>query len=155
MQQMFRYGMMAAFLLLCTWQDIRTKTITIEPVLLFGTAGIVLHILTGTSWQACAGGILPGMGVLLFGRLSQEQIGYGDGIVLCVAGLFLSWKETLGLLMMALFLCALVTVGMFFLGRLKRHTSYPFLPFLTAAYGIYLFPKAAELLNEIIFKTME
>lgn len=139
MQQMFRYGITAAFLLLCSWQDIKTKEISMRLMLLFAVTGIFLNILTWTPWQIWVGGILPGVGMLVFSKLSEEQIGYGDGIALFVTGLFLTGKETLGLFLTALFFCAFITVPMFFTGKLGKGASYPFLPFLAAAYSIYLF----------------
>ena len=55
MQQMFRYGITAAFLLLCSWQDIRTKEISMRLMLLFAVTGIFLNILTWTPWQIWVG----------------------------------------------------------------------------------------------------
>jgi len=144
MQQMLCRGITILFLVFFTWQDIRSGRISMTGVLLFAAAGVLWNVVYGRSWQFCAEGIVPGIGILLFGKVSGEQIGYGDGLVLSAMGLFLTGREVAGLLSGAVFLCALGTVILFFSGKLKRRMSLPFLPFLTAAYGIMLIGTAIE-----------
>ena len=79
MQQMFRYGITAAFLLLCSWQDIRTKEISMRLMLLFAVTGIFLNILTWTPWQIWVGGILPGVGMLYLSSFPTNKANSASG----------------------------------------------------------------------------
>ena len=134
MQQMFRYGMTAGFLLICTWQDVRSGKSSGKVLALFAATGIAAHLLTDGCWQTFAFGMLPGIVILLFGKVSGEQIGYGDGAVILVTGLFLTGRENIGLFLTGLFLAAVFVIGLFFIGKLKRRMSLPFLPFLLAGF---------------------
>lgn len=136
MQQMFCYGLTAMFLLLCSWQDVKTGKVRVYWIVLFGVFGLIADILFQRSWRMCIGGMLPGAATLLFGKVSNQQIGYGDGLVLTATGLLLTGKETACLIVTALFLCSLCTIGMFFANKVKRHSKLPFLPFLAAGFGI-------------------
>lgn len=138
MQQMCKYGIALAFLILCSWQDIKTKMLSGKMLLLFGVGGIFLNILFQTAWQQCIKGIVPGLVLLLFGKISDEQIGYGDGMALIVLGLFLQEQEIILVLLLGLFLCAVSAVLLFFMGKWKHSTAVPFMPFLTAGLWIKL-----------------
>lgn len=138
MQQMCRDGIAGIFLILCSWQDIKTKMLSVKLLLLFGAGGILLNVMYETPWQACIRGLLPGVVLLFWGKLSEEQIGYGDGMAAVVLGLLLPGGELLLVLMMGFFLCAVSAVFLFFAGNRKRNLSVPFLPFLTAGFGIKL-----------------
>ena len=134
MQQVFRYGMTAGFLLICTWQDVRSGKISGKILALFAATGMVVHLLTGGGWHTFVMGILPGIVILLFGKISGEQIGYGDGAVILVTGLFLTGRENIGLFFTGLFLSAAFVIVLFFTGKLKKQMSLPFLPFLLAGF---------------------
>lgn len=138
MQQMCRNGIAVAFLILCSWQDIKTKMLSGKMLLLFGAGGILLNIALQTAWQQCIKGIVPGLVLLLFGKVSDEQIGYGDGAALIVLGFFLQEYEIILVLLLGLFLCAISAIVMFFSGKWKHSTAVPFMPFLTAGLGIKL-----------------
>lgn len=137
MQQVFCNGVAGIFLSVCTFQDIKTGKIAGNLILLFGVLGILIDFLFHIPWQECAKGMFPGMIILLFGKLSKEQIGYGDGLVMCVLGFFLSGRKNINLLLTALFLCAICAVILFVTGKLKRRMTVPFLPFLTAGFVIH------------------
>lgn len=138
MQQMFRCGLAGIFLLICTFQDMKTGKISGYLILLFGIVGIIVDIIFKIPWQMCISGILPGLGILVFGKLSKEQIGYGDGFVMSVMGLFLSGRENISLFLTALFLCSLCTIILFLKGKIRRQMTFPFLPFLTIGFVIYV-----------------
>lgn len=112
--------------------------LSVKLLLLFGAGGILLNVMYETPWQVCIRGLLPGVVLLFWGKLSEEQIGYGDGMAAVVLGLLLPGGELLLVLMMGFFLCAVSAVFLFFAGNRKKNLSVPFLPFLTAGFGIKL-----------------
>ena len=68
----------------------------------------------------------------MLGKLSREAVGYGDGGIVLVLGLFLSFWELLGLLAAASVLAALWTAVLLFWGKAGR--TIPFVPFLLAGF---------------------
>lgn len=136
MQQVFRYGLTGIFLLIGTWQDMRTRKIGMEWIILFGTAGMIMNIVFHSPWHIWFSGIMPGIVILIFGKLTGEQIGYGDGLIVIVTGLFLSGRENVSLFLIGLFLCAVSTTVLFFTGKITRRTTLPFVPFLAVAFLI-------------------
>ncbi len=138
MQEMFRYGLMVLFLGLCTWQDIRTGRISFIVILVFGIIGIGINLMIKCPPVLVFCNMLPGVGILLFGRLSGEQIGYGDGLVMVVAGLFLKGRGAVSLFLTGLFICAAGGMILFMAGKVNRKSSLPFLPFLLAGLGVQI-----------------
>lgn len=136
MQQVFRYGLTGIFLLIGTWQDMRTRKIGMQWIILFGTAGMIMNIVFHSPWHIWFSGIMPGVVILIFGKLTGEQIGYGDGLIVIVTGLFLSGRENVSLFLIGLFLCAVSTTVLFFTGKITRRTTLPFVPFLAVAFLI-------------------
>lgn len=141
MQQMYRYWITGFFLFVCSWQDIRRKKLSGELFLLFGIGAIIVDIFYQTSIWLCITAMLPGLILLAFGKISEQQIGYGDGFAVMVMGLLLPGRETVAVLLFGFFLCALGSVGLFFSGKWKRKMAVPFVPFLTAAYVLLLLPE--------------
>ncbi len=136
MQQMWRYVITGIFLLLCTWQDMKRRKIPVVLAAVYGLAGMLVDIVWGYPLLLCIKGILPGMGLLLLGKATGEQVGYGDGIALLAMGLFLTGEEIMGILLTGIFLCAAAAVALSFAGKIKRKTRLPFLPFLAGGFAI-------------------
>lgn len=134
MQEMLCRGLTALFLLLCTWQDIRMARISGRLICLFGLAGILVRVICKSPMQTWIFCILPGVGILAFGRLTGEQIGYGDGLVMVVAGLFLKAAGVISLFLSGLVLCAVSAAVLFLTGKVTTRTAFPFLPFLLAGF---------------------
>lgn len=87
-----------------------------------GIVGAVRCVLSGTGPE-----LLPGLLTLAFGKLSKEQIGYGDGWLLLALGFWLESQRLYQTVFLGILLCC---VGAF----LSRKKELPFVPFLTAAY---------------------
>ena len=138
MQQMLRYGLTVVFLLIGTWQDIKTRKIEVGWLFFFGTIGILINIIFHAAWQIWITGMIPGLVILLFAKFSGEQIGYGDGLIITVTGLFLTGIENISLFLVGLFLCAICTIVLFFTGKVERKTTLPFVQFLMAAFLIQI-----------------
>ena len=94
------------------------------------TLGRVL--LGSQSWLESCIGLIPGAVILLLSGISREQIGRGDAWELVHMGNWLGWFHCLAALGIALFGIFLVSVFLLILGRAKRNTRLPFVPFLCA-----------------------
>lgn len=114
--------------------DIRENEI---PIWLFGVTfcvALILQVITRSlSLINMAGGISLGIWLLLFGFLSQQKIGYGDGAAFCVSGMLLGFYPNLELLTLSVFISAIV--GVFCLLRRKRKSGFPMFPIIAVSYG--------------------
>ena len=125
-------GLLGVYLLLCSMQDIRKKQISIGLLVAGLLAAVVCRLYTNTGGWLYA--VIPGLSLLLFARVTRESIGYGDGMMLLTAGIFLGAKRTVALLWVALLLAAVFSLTALLAKRCGRKSTYPFAPFLLAAW---------------------
>lgn len=129
----------AVFLFICSYYDFRESKIPVV-VLLAGQAVALLYCLgqrgEGGIVRMWIPGLLPGVFLLLMAFVCKNQLGYGDGLVLCTLGLYLEyqwvlWTCYLGLLFIFLF-------GMVQIVRKKgdMKSRYPFVPFLAVGFTV-------------------
>ena len=117
--------------------DMKTKTIPVAAVVI-GAVGVVIYRLcTGTGIGALAMGLVPGAVVLLLALVTKESIGMGDGLVLCILGLFGGWRQCLAVFGMALVLSAVLAMVLLVCRRAGRKTELPFLPSLFGGYLLF------------------
>jgi len=102
---------------------------------------LLLHACFAVVLRAVFGGILSGLagvsiGIMLLGvaYLSHQKIGYGDGLVFAVSGLYLGFWENFSLLFISLVFCALAGMVLMAIGKIKKGQSLPFIPFVLCAY---------------------
>ena len=112
--------------------DLKYKKVPVWAVLVFGAVVLGYRFYAGAGIVELLFGLVPGILLLLTAFCTRESIGYGDGMVLCVLGLFLGIKNALAVLGMALFLAALPAGLLLVLKRAGRKTELPFLPCLFA-----------------------
>lgn len=85
-------------------------------------------------------GMLPGLILCVMGRVSRGAIGMGDGIVVVVIGLYIGWKQTITMMMYALFFAFLWSVALLITKKYTQNSRFPFVPFLFIgqAFNIWL-----------------
>lgn len=109
-------------LLYLSAEDIREQQISLMLLLELGGTGLLYALSSGHIPQ-----LLPGFALLYLGFVSREQIGYGDGWLMLVLGM---WLDLENLLWMILFGMGFGVLYAF----LFRKKELPLVPFLTAAY---------------------
>lgn len=129
-------------------QDIKRRTLSDKGlligmgaiVLLFASnalcSGIVAEIMLlqdSVPWQNLWG-VLPGVGILILSLVLKGSIGKGDGYLLCISGLALGLKQNLSILFYGLFLAGGTAAVLLGLGKVKRDTKLPFVPFLLGGF---------------------
>ena len=77
--------------------------------------------------------LLPGMLLLLLGRITSQAVGYGDGWVILILGLFLAPAELLGILGLASALAGIW--ALYLVVRKRKDQEIPFLPFLLLGFA--------------------
>ena len=83
------------------------------------------------------GGCLVGAALVLLAWVTRQQIGYGDGLLFAVTGIFLGFFENLLLLIASLFPAAFFA-GVLFLKKKKKGYRFPFVPFVLVGYVLLL-----------------
>lgn len=119
--------------------DIRTRTIPGWAPLLFGIAVSLLHpFLSDMTLPQYFLGLVPGAVLLLLSLIFRACLGTGDGLAVLSAGAAIGLEREFAALTAALIFCALVSVPLLLLKRVRRSDSLPFLPFLAASHLIML-----------------
>jgi leader peptidase (prepilin peptidase)/N-methyltransferase len=115
--------------------DLKWKKINIILIIPFLIAGIICNLqFKLLSLTAILGGMAIGIMILLVGAVTQGKIGYGDGIILTVTGLYLGFFDNLFLLLSATFLAAIIGVVLFFIKGVNKNYEMPFIPFVFLAF---------------------
>lgn len=123
------------YLAVASLMDIKTKKVSVRLAVLAGlTAAGMWMFFSEMEFGEWIFGILPGLCLLLLGKVTGEAIGYGDGAAVIVCGMFLGFRDCVGVLMLGLFLTCPVSLFLIVCRRATRKSRMPFLPFLLAGY---------------------
>ena len=102
---------------------------------------LLLHAGFAVGARLVFGEMIPGLagisiGVLLIGAafVSRQKVGYGDGLVFVVCGLYLGFWANFSLLFLSLLLCALGGLFLMAIGKIKKGQALPFIPFVMGAF---------------------
>ena len=103
-----------------------------------GIIGIGFCVIESRSMENIVVSCLFGMAALLISKLTNEVIGYGDGIVFLIMGLFLSWDRLTFIGILAFIIAGMVALVLLVVFRKNGRCRMPFLPFLAMSYYISL-----------------
>lgn len=117
--------------------DIKTKRIPLLVVIVIAVSVLLYRLCIGTEILELVIGLIPGIVLLMLAFATRESIGTGDGLVLCVLGLFCGWRQCLAVFGMALVLSALLSIILLICHKVGRKTELPFLPSLLGGYLLY------------------
>lgn len=119
----------------CAGKDIKTRRIFIGWIIFLVLLGSFYQILAGDHFlYRILSGSLAGILLRLFGGLTQEAIGKGDGDLTAAIGIQLGFFRSLELLMYAFLLSALISMFLILLKKADRKKKIPFIPFLFIGY---------------------
>ena len=127
-----------------TGSDIRKKEISVIRSVFSGFLALLMRTGMGLlkpqadAVQFILTAILPGCTLLLIGKITSQGVGYGDGILLLVCGLWLGWKDTVLLFVSGLFLMFPASLIWLLSGRADHRAELPFAPFLLVSYLCWL-----------------
>lgn len=121
--------------------DIRSKSVPVSLIAAMavsGIMGITMHIWADSFLPIHSfAGILPGIGLLLLGKCSNQAIGYGDGWIVLVLGIYLTIWEVLEIILWSLgsaAVCAGILLGS---RRRQKEQEIAFIPFLIIGFVIW------------------
>lgn len=140
MEEKIIKGLVCLLLILNGYLDWKKQEISLASLLVFGAAGAGANLYFHYQHLAeMIGGIGIGIFVILLAFFTKESIGVGDGLLLCVTGLFLGFAGNFRLLLSGLILCAAVMSTWLLLGVIRKEERLPLVPFLLLAFigGIF------------------
>ena len=134
-----------AIMLIASVCDVRKKEISLLFIAVCGTVSL-LRIATlvyrgQTQPVDILISLIPGALLLLISFLTGQQVGYGDGLLLLFAGPALGGNTAVLGICAALFGSGLFSGIALALGRAKRKTRLPFVPFMTLGMGVMMLAK--------------
>lgn len=126
------------FLGLCGIIDAKKKQLPCV-LLWIGFIGIcfltIIEITSGSRsvWDSI-GGVLVGLFLILFSKITSEQIGLGDGIIFIITGIGIGMISNFILLVNSLFLTCIISILLLALKKVNRKTTLPFTPFIFCSF---------------------
>lgn len=127
------------FLAVCAVFDGLERQVPLAAVWLGMLTAVCLRIggaMGETSIISAVLSLLPGMGFFLLSFLTGEKVGYGDGWVLLMIGLFLGVYRCFLILLVGLLAESSLAIVLLVFGKIKRDREIPFLPFLLLGMGV-------------------
>jgi len=123
----------------CSIKDIKSKELSLRLLLVTAGSGIIFQVWIGVLplWQWLAG-ILLGVIVLGVGFATREAIGYGDGLMIGVIGIWLGVAAGIEILFLGLCISACLSALLLTFKKVNRNYRIPFIPFLFLAWLIWL-----------------
>ena len=143
----FQMTLTGIFLLICTYTDLRDRSIykrIVYGMMMVSISGHVVDWITGQDsavsvMTTAAAGLIPGIVCFLISLLTREAFGYGDSMGVAACGLSLGLGSAFELLITGLFLSAIWAVFLCIVRKSDLKKEFPFLPFLSAAFAVQVF----------------
>lgn len=129
------------FLAVCAAFDGLQKKIPLAAVWLGILTAICLRaggMMGEVSLSAAALSLLPGAAFFLLGFVTKEKVGYGDGWVLLMIGLFLDLPRCFFILLVGLLIESAAALFLLAIRKIHRDKEIPFCPFLLLGMGVML-----------------
>ena len=132
---MLQNTLMLGFFSISAYQDYRKRKINVYFLLTGGIIGLLVHLY---SMEFDIIEILFGMGIgimiLLYGFLLGGGVGFADGMILIVSGIFLGFEKNLEVFVAGLFLVGITSLFLSLIKKKGRTYRIPFAPFLLVGY---------------------
>lgn len=127
------------YMVICTYTDIRNNTISLYLSIIFLLLSFIINLFHLSLSLYNIGDIvlsfIPGFITLLIGKLSNESIGYGDGIIFLLAGSYLGFWKCIGLVFFSMFFSSLFSLFLI-IRRKNLKQSFPLSPFILLGFFI-------------------
>lgn len=129
------------FLAVCAVFDGLQKQIPLAVVWLGMLSAICLRaggVMGEVNLLSVALSLVPGAVFFLLGFISREKVGYGDGWVLLMIGLFLDLPRCFLILLTGLMIESAAALILLVFRKVRRDKEIPFCPFLLLGMGVVL-----------------
>jgi leader peptidase (prepilin peptidase)/N-methyltransferase len=129
------------FLAICAVWDAVKKEIPLLVVWLGMVTAVILRaagVIETQSFGVLGAVLLPGFLFWVISYVTREKVGYGDGWILLLIGLFIGAAKCMAVLMAALFAESVFLIIMMALQKIHRDNEVPFVPFLLVGLGVIM-----------------
>jgi leader peptidase (prepilin peptidase)/N-methyltransferase len=129
------------FLAICAVWDAVKKEIPLLVVWLGMLTAVILRVagvIETQSFGVLGAALLPGFLFWVISYVTREKVGYGDGWILLLIGLFAGAEKCIAALMTALFVESIFLIILLALRKINRDKEVPFVPFLLVGLGVII-----------------
>ncbi len=129
------------FLGICSVFDCVKKEIPLALIWIGILTAVLLRMkgaMGDTQWLPLVLSVMPGLCFFLLSFLTGEKVGYGDGWLLIMIGLFVGFESCFLILLLGLIAESAVVLALMSLKKIQRDGEVPFAPFLLIGMGVVL-----------------
>lgn len=126
---------MFLLLALCAIGDWKKKEVSLLMLILMSVLAVVFACFCKdiSLWMRLVGAGVGGI-CFLISKCTKESIGYGDSWLITILGVHLGGMRLLQLLLLASVVAGVIALFFLWRRRWKKHTTLPFIPFLSLAF---------------------
>lgn len=117
--------------------DIERKKIPVYMLIVLAAAGIISNFTVGEfDIEKRIIAMLPGMILLIVSMITKQQIGYGDGMIILIMGLYIDIDDILSIVLSSFLLSSIAAIILMTVFKKKKNFEMAFSPFLLIGYGL-------------------
>lgn len=117
--------------------DIKRKKIPVYMLIILAAAGIISNFTIGEfDIEKRIIAMLPGMILLIVSMITKQQIGYGDGMIILIMGLYIDIDDILSIVLSSFLLSSIAAIILMTVFKKKKNFEMAFSPFLLIGYGL-------------------
>lgn len=117
--------------------DIKRKKIPVYMLIILAAAGIISNFTVGEfDIEKRIIAMLPGMILLIVSMITKQQIGYGDGMIILIMGLYIDIDDILSIVLSSFLLSSIAAIILMTVFKKKKNFEMSFSPFLLIGYGL-------------------
>lgn len=133
-----------SFLSVNSFQDIRKRQVYLSAIVVYGLLGVLYILLHRDHLAVLLLGAVPGILLMCVGKISGGALGMGDGLAVMISGIYMGIWKTLEFTALSLLLAAVWAGFLMFVKKKGRKASFPFVPFMLAAYAVLCLIQTVE-----------
>ena len=117
--------------------DIKRKKIPVYMLIILAAAGIISNFTIGEfDIEKRIIAMLPGLILLIVSMITKQQIGYGDGLIILIMGLYIDIDDILSIVLSSFLLSSIAAIILMTVFKKKKNFEMAFSPFLLIGYGL-------------------
>lgn len=123
------------FLLWESAEDIKSRQLNIITLIIFAFLGLIINffIMDNKVGEICLS-LLPGIVMILLSFISNQSVGYGDGVVVGIIGLYVGLARVVVTGIFALIIAMFFSMVLVTVGNVGHRQTIPFVPFILISY---------------------
>ena len=117
--------------------DIKKKKIPVYMLIILAAVGIISNLTVGEfNIEKRIIAMLPGIIMIMVSMVTKQQIGYGDGLIILLMGLYINIDDILSIVLSAFLVSSVFAIILMTVFKKKKNFEMAFSPFLLIGYGL-------------------